>query len=48
MTFQLCLFDLDDTLLRTSDLDAFRGGAHVGPQNPQYKKELRAAYDANT
>jgi phosphoglycolate phosphatase-like HAD superfamily hydrolase len=47
MTLQLCLFDLDDTLLRTSDLDAFRGGAHIGPQKPQYKTELRAAYDAN-
>lgn len=30
MPIELCLFDLDDTLLRTSDLERFRGQANVG------------------
>jgi hypothetical protein len=48
MTIELCLFDLDDTLLRTSDLELFRGGAHLGPQDQKYKPDLCTALDAIT
>jgi phosphoglycolate phosphatase-like HAD superfamily hydrolase len=47
MSIQLCLFDLDDTLLRTGDLEPFRGGQHVGAQPTRYKQQLLAAFDAN-
>ena len=40
----LCLFDLDDTLIRTGDLDAFRGQANVGDQSPEYSQRLLDAY----
>jgi len=41
---RLCLFDLDDTLLRTSDLDAFRGVANLNNASRQYTTSLLAAY----
>ena len=43
---RLCLFDLDDTLLRTSDLDRYRGQENVGKTdlNFAYRGNLRMAY----
>jgi beta-phosphoglucomutase-like phosphatase (HAD superfamily) len=38
--FDLLIFDLDDTLLATGHLDAFRGKEYIGPQSDQYKNEL--------
>lgn len=38
--FDLLIFDLDDTLLATGQLDAFRGKQFIGPQNDRYKNEL--------
>ena len=45
MAINLCLFDLDNTLLRTSDLDGFRGRANVGNSSAQYSQQLLAAFD---
>lgn len=39
--FDLILFDLDDTLLRSGHLEAFRGREHVGPQPADYHARLR-------
>lgn len=44
---RLCLFDLDDTLLRTNDLDPFRGAANVNNSSQQYTNNLMAAYMGN-
>ena len=43
---RLCLFDLDDTLLQTSDLDRYRGQENVGKTdlNFAYRGNLRMAY----
>jgi len=38
--FDLLIFDLDDTLLTTGHLDAFRGKEFIGPQDARYKNEL--------
>lgn len=40
MTVELCLFDLDNTLLRTSDLEPFRGGKNVGVTSADYSRNL--------
>lgn len=41
----LCLFDLDDTLLRTADLEAFRGRAHIerSVSDSEYRDKLGSA-----
>lgn len=41
---RLCLFDLDDTLLRTHDLELFRGAANVNNNSQQYTNALMGAY----
>lgn len=43
---KLCLFDLDDTLLRTTDLDQFRGQANVGRDTGDivYRAKLATAF----
>lgn len=38
--FDLLIFDLDDTMLATGHLDAFRGKEFIGPQNVRYKADL--------
>lgn len=43
LTIELCLFDLDGTLLRTTDLEAFRGAQNVNNDTPQYRQQLKAA-----
>ncbi|GFZ62842.1 HAD family hydrolase [Pseudomonas amygdali] len=48
MAVQLLIFDLDDTLIRTGDLEQrFRGGRFLGRQPQQYVDDLRAAYSQN-
>jgi len=42
---RLCLFDLDDTLVRTSDLEGFRGAANVGNDSPEFRGRLARAFD---
>ncbi|WP_223520663.1 HAD family hydrolase [Pseudomonas sp. BF-R-25] len=45
MAVQLLIFDLDDTLIRTGDLEQrFRGQQFLGRQSQQYVDDLRAAY----
>lgn len=44
MAIELVLFDLDNTLLRTDDLEPFRGIANLTPVQPQYDQRLTAAY----
>jgi len=44
---RLCLFDLDNTLVRTSDLDGFRGQANVGNDGVDYRERLAQAFDAD-
>lgn len=44
MGMELVLFDLDDTLIGTSDLEGFRGGANVGQQSASYIAELTRAF----
>ncbi len=44
MAIELCMFDLDNTLLRTSDLDGFRGGGNVGNTGAEYTRRLQAAF----
>lgn len=45
MAVQLLIFDLDDTLIRTGDLEQrFRGQQFLGRQSHQYEEDLRAAY----
>ena len=41
---KLCLFDLDDTLVRTEDLEAFRGQTNVGDQSQGYSRRLLDVY----
>lgn len=41
---RLVLFDLDGTLLRTTDLERFRGRAHLGPQPTSYIEALSEAF----
>ncbi|MFC7459213.1 HAD hydrolase-like protein [Hydrogenophaga defluvii] len=43
MAIELCLFDLDNTLLRTSDLEPFRGRDNVGVTSAVYTQKLREA-----
>ena len=45
---KLCLFDLDDTLLRTNDLDPFRGAGNVGNASRSYTDNLLAAFADRT
>lgn len=48
MAVQLLIFDLDDTLIRTGDLEQrFRGQQFLGRQSQQYVDDLRAAYNLN-
>ena len=46
--FDLLLLDLDDTLVRSRDLEPFRGRAFLGPQSSAYVQALRAQLGANT
>lgn len=41
---RLCLFDLDDTLLRTDDLESFRWPVEVGRVGGDYERRLAAEY----
>lgn len=41
--FNFLIFDLDDTLIATSALEDFRGGANVNVMTPQYHTALRTA-----
>ncbi|MCP1649434.1 HAD-IA family hydrolase [Pseudomonas nitroreducens] len=41
---ELVLFDLDDTLIRTSDLEGFRGRENAVAQSHDYVAELERAY----
>lgn len=45
MSIQLCLFDLDNTLLRTSDLEGFRGRENVNNTSREYTRGLLREYD---
>ena len=47
-TLELLLFDLDDTLVQTGDLENFRGVAHVGPQTDEYDQRLKRAFVSTT
>lgn len=48
MAVKLLIFDLDDTLIRTADLEQrFRGQQFLGRQSQQYVDDLRAAYSQN-
>ena len=44
IVFKLCLFDLDNTLLRTSDLEKYRGYEFTGPQSNSYIDGLKTAF----
>lgn len=41
---RLCLFDLDNTLLMTRDLERFRGHGNVGVRSREYLGDLKAAF----
>lgn len=43
---RLCLFDLDNTLVRTHDLAGFRGPANVGNTSADYINGLTRAFDS--
>lgn len=43
---RLCLFDLDNTLIRTGDLEAYRGQANLRNTSAQYTQALLGAYGA--
>ena len=45
MSIQLCLFDLDNTLLRTGDLEGFRGRGNVNNTSREYTRALLREYD---
>jgi len=45
--FELILFDLDDTLVRTLDLAQFRGVEHIGQQNQSYVSALTRMFKSN-
>lgn len=47
MAIKLCLFDLDNTLLETSDLENFRGAANLRNTTPAYTKALLEAFNEN-
>ena len=47
MPIGLLLFDLDDTLIRSEDLDCFRGRQFLGPQSEDYRRQLAAAFQAD-
>ena len=47
-TLELLLFDLDDTLVQTGDLENFRGVAHIGPQSDEYVQRLKRAFVSTT
>lgn len=38
--YDLLIFDLDDTLLATGNLEPFRGKKFIGPQDARYKRDL--------
>jgi len=44
MPVELILFDLDDTLLRTGDLEGFRGREFLNGQSPEYVQRLTAQF----
>ena len=44
MTIRLCLFDLDNTLIRTNDLEDFRGAGNVRNTSAVYTRGLIAAF----
>lgn len=44
MPVELILFDLDDTLLRTSDLEGYRGREFLNRQSPEYVQRLTAQF----
>lgn len=44
MSMELVLFDLDDTLIRTDDLEIYRGAANAERQPLNYVAELTAAF----
>jgi phosphoglycolate phosphatase-like HAD superfamily hydrolase len=46
MTIRLCLFDLDDTLVMTSDLAQFRGAENVNNTSAIYKGAIENAFSA--
>lgn len=45
VTIELCLFDLDNTLLKTSDLEGFRGRGNVNNTSHEYTRGLLAAFN---
>ena len=47
MPVELLLFDLDDTLLRTGDLEPFRGRQFLNRQPEEYVRQLSAAFLAD-
>ena len=47
MPIELCLFDLDDTLLRTEHLVAFRGRGNVQDATPDFTRRLGSAYNGS-
>lgn len=46
MPVELILFDLDDTLLRTADLEPYRGRDFLNRQSPEYIQRLSAQFRA--
>ncbi|MBK3505931.1 HAD hydrolase-like protein [Pseudomonas sp. MF6747] len=44
MPVELILFDLDDTLLRTGDLEPYRGREFLNRQSPEYVQRLSAQF----
>lgn len=47
MKFKLIIFDLDLTLLQTSDLESFRGHANTGDVNEDYRRRLHHSANNN-
>ncbi|TDK26191.1 hypothetical protein E2F46_06225 [Luteimonas aestuarii] len=48
MALELLLFDLDNTLVRSTDLDPFRGAEGTGPRTPARIQALTRAIRANS
>lgn len=44
MPIELCLFDLDDTLVKTADMEAFRGTANVRNTTEGYIRGVRSTF----
>lgn len=44
MPIELCLFDLDDTLVKTADMEAFRGPANVRNTTEGYIRGVRSTF----